>query len=190
MIDSILFSKEDKSCLIFDGLCKDQLSTVDQPLVSPGFFVDDLSFRVFVGSFIYLFSFELDNKYSKQKKVDIGITCEVLNKEISADFSMDKGRIFIRKKWLEMFGVNTMFSKFNIKKDYVFKCNLVRVPSDIKFNIIEDCNLTSYIHVLSKILKGRYKVRIFGRSTKRRALVFSINNIEILDPSLFALEKI
>lgn len=190
MIDSILFCKNGESSLVFDGLCKDQLSIIDKPLLFPGFLVDDLSFRVFVGSFIYLFSFEFDNKYSKKNKVDIGVTCEVLNKEIGADFSIDKGRVFVRKNWLEMFGVNTMFSKFNIKKDYVFKCNLVRVPSDIKFNIIEDCNLVSYIHGLSKILKGKYKVRIFGRSTRRKALVFSIDNTEILDPSLFALEKI
>tara|TARA_Y100000034_G_scaffold121645_1_gene166145 strand:+ start:586 stop:1143 length:558 start_codon:yes stop_codon:yes gene_type:complete len=185
MIDSILFCKDNKSCLIFDGLCKNTLSTKGKPLGSVDFFVDDLSFSVFVGSFVYLFILEFNSK-----KVDTGMTCEILNKEIGTDFCIEKGRIFMRKSWLEEFGNNTMFSKFNIKKDYVFNCDLIKVNRDVEFIITEKCNLSKYIHSLSKLLKGKYKIRMSGRSIKRRALIFNMNNVDIMDPSLFSLEKI
>ena len=110
MIDSILFCKDGESRLIFNGLCENPLIyDGDLSIKKDSFFIDKLSFKVESKSGNYLLLFPFG---SKNSSVELG--------------SESSGRIFVRSDWLAAFGANTMFSKFNIKKDYVFNCQCIR----------------------------------------------------------------
>ena len=184
MIDSILFCKDNKSCLIFDA-------SYDHPLFRQricnggnGFFMDDISFQVSMNPFLYLCSFKFRGKENYLKS-----NCEILKNELGFNLKIESGRVFVRKCWLERFGSNTMLGKFNIKNNYIFKFDLIRLSNNIKIREIRGQDSDSLINGLLELLGEKYKIRQLRDLTKRHPLILRINDNDILDPSLVKIEK-
>jgi len=189
MIDSILYCRREKSCLVFDVSCNNCLLERDLNIDSDGFFMDNLSFHVVVNSILYLCSFSFSNKYFKEKEDSLRLNCEILNKELGLSLSVESGRTFVRKSWIEKFGSGTMLSKLNIKNNHIAKGSTVCF-ANTEVDILRDCDLTEHMCALSELFRGKYRVKLLCSLPKKHALVFRIKDRTVLDPSLFALEKI
>ena len=191
MINSLLFCKDDSSRLIFDGLCDDDVFLKrDAQDRDRSFFVGDLSFNIKRDSSFYLYSFSFKNRLPNRDSRHLSSNCIILNELLGADFKIQTGRLLVRKDWLKKFGSKTLFSKFNIKKDYIFTGDIIKVSKKYKCFIDRRCDMLKFLKDLSQVFKSKYKIKLLGKNTTQRSLMIELDSIVIPDPSLFVIESL
>ena len=187
---SLLFCKNDVSCLVFDGLCDRQLKSIDNLNANDCFFVDDLSFHIKHDSSIFLHSFVFKDRANGNLDDVLLRNINILNDLLNTNFKIKKSSVIVRKDWLSKFGSNTLFKKYNIKKDYSMSGNLVEIPKTYECYIDKQCNIINHMKSLSLLFKSRLKIKLLSKNIKRRALMIKCNDTLIPDPSLFSIEPV
>ena len=184
---SLLFCKNDVSCLVFDGLCDRQLKSIDNLNANDCFFVDDLSFHIKHDSSIFLHSFVFKDRANGNLDDVLLRNINILNDLLNTNFKIKKSSVIVR---LSKFGSNTLFKKYNIKKDYSMSGNLVEIPKTYECYIDKQCNIINHMKSLSLLFKSRLKIKLLSKNIKRRALMIKCNDTLIPDPSLFSIEPV
>ncbi len=191
MINSLLYRKGGSSHFLFNGFCDNILSSRESLDSQDCFFVDNMSFNIKFDNCFYLFSFLFNHKMSKNPNRFIMSNCVFLNDLFGVKcFFFYNSSMIIRGDWLKLFGSNTLFRKFNKKKDYSFLGDMVGVTEGFECYVDKNCNIHDRLMHLSTFLKRGYRVRSVAKSTTIRSLIIRVNGVEVPDPSLFVIEKI